>query len=536
MRPSGGVAARDGSTPSLTLLVLLLLALLLAAAPAPAQEGEYRRPLGNDPSTLDPARISDIYGRSVSQQIFDGLVTFDHTLAIAPALAEHWTASRDGRTWTFTLRKGVRFHNGREVTTDDVVFSFTRILDPRLKSSAADTFRVIKGAREFAEGRAKTVTGLAALDARTVQITLVEAFAPFMTVLAMGHAKIVPRDVVESAGESFGTRPVGTGPFRFVSWERGRSITLGANADYFAGAPRLSRVIYRIFPGEPVDAQYAEFLKGNLEESPVPTRDHDTIVRAAGHQYVKRPMFYLRFYAFNVRTKPLDDRRVRQAIVHAVDRVGLIDSVFQGRYLPAQSILPLGTLGYNPGVRPLAYDPARSRELLAQAGYPGGAGLPRITIWSSVRSERLLAEHERIVKSLAAVGIRASYQYQTDWPTFSRLIAEGKTPMFLYSWNADIPDPDNFLFLLFHSRSPRNYTGYANPVVDDLLLAARNERDAPRRVEMYHKAEQLILDDAPVLPVWHKFYERLFQPSVKSVEVSGLGDPYIPLRKIWLER
>jgi peptide/nickel transport system substrate-binding protein len=531
----GLAAVRDGAPPSLTLIALVTVCLLLVASAAAAQSADYRRPLGNDPSTLDPARISDIYGRSVAQQIFDGLVTFDHTLAITPALAEHWTSSRDGLTWTFTLRKSARFHHGRAVSADDVVFSFTRILDPRLKSSAAETFWVIKGAREFAEGRARTVAGLQALDARTVQFTLSEAFVPFVTALATGNAKIVPRDVVEATGNEFGTHPIGTGPFKFVAWDRGRSITLAANRDYFDGPPRLARVIYRIFPGEPWDAVYAEFLKGHLEDSPVPTRDHDAVVRAPGRQYVKRPMFNLRFYGLNVRIKPLDDRRVRQAIVHAIDRAGLIQQVFQGRYHLAQSILPLGTLGYNPGVRPLAYDPARARALLAEAGYPGGAGLAPVTIWAGARSERLLEEHARIVKSLAAVGIRATYQYQTDWPAFSRLLVEGKAPMFMYSWNADIPDPDNFLFLLFHSRSPRNYTGYANEAVDSLLLTARNERDPQRRVELYRNAEQLVLDDASVLPVWHYSYERLFQPSVKSVEVNGLGDPYIPLRKIWLQ-
>ena len=529
----GFPAVRDGLGPSLTLVFFVTACVLLLAGTASAQD--YRRPLGNDPSTLDPARISDVYGRSVAQQIFDGLVTFDHTLAITPALAEHWTASRDRLTWTFKLRKNARFHHGREVTAADVVFSLTRILDPRLKSSAGDVFAVIKGAREFAEGRAKTVSGLVALDARTVQFTLTEAFAPFVTALALGQAKIVPREVVEKAGDDFGMHPIGTGPFRFVAWERGRSITLEANRDYFDGPPRLARVIYRIFPGEVRDAVYAEFVKGNLEDSPVPTRDHDSAVRAPGRQYVKRPMFYLRFYGLNVRVKPLDDRRVRQAIVHSIDRAKLITQVFQDRYLLAQSILPLGTLGYNPGVRPLTYDPERARALLAQAGYAGGAGLPPITIWAGARTDRLLEEHARIVKSLADVGIRSTYQYLTDWPAFSRLLAEGKAPMFLYSWNADIPDPDNFLYLLFHSRSPRNYTGYANPVVDTLLLTARNEQDAQRRVELYRKAEQLVLDDAPVLPMWHYTYERLFQASVKSVEVNGLGDPYIPLRKIWLQ-
>ena len=528
-------AVRDGLRPSLTLLALACL-LLLIAVPAMAQDPDYRRPLGNDPATLDPPRISDIYGRSVAQQIFDGLVTFDQTLAITPALAEHWTSSRDGLTWTFSLRKGVRFHHGREVTADDVVYSFTRLLDPRLKSSAAETFWVIKGAREFSDGRAATVAGLRVIDAYTVQITLTEAFAPFVTALAMGHAKIVPRDVVEAAGTDFGARPVGTGPFRFVSWERGRSITLAANRDYFDGPPRLGRVIYRIFPGEQRDAVYAEFVKGSLEDSPVPTRDHDSVVHAPGRLYVKRPMFNLRFYGLNVRTKPLDDRRVRQAIVHAIDRAGIIRDVFHGRYDLAHSILPLGTLGYNPGVRPLAHDPVRARALLAEAGHPGGAGLPPVTIWSGARTERLLEEHGRIVKDLGAVGIRAAYQYETDWPKFSRLVTEGRAPMFLYSWSADIPDPDNFLSSLFHSRSARNYTGYANAVVDNLLLTARNERDVHRRVNLYRQAEQAVLEDASVLPVWHSSYERLFQPWVKSVEVNGLGDPYIPLRKIRIQR
>jgi peptide/nickel transport system substrate-binding protein/oligopeptide transport system substrate-binding protein len=521
--------------PSLTLLVLAVLCQVMFAGGAAAQDPDYRRPLGNDPSTLDPARISDIYGRSVAQQIFDGLVTFDQTLAITPALADHWTSSRDGLTWTFSLRKSVRFHHGRPVTADDVVYSFTRILDPRLKSSAADTFWVIRGAREFAEGRASTVSGLIALNPHTVQITLTEAFAPFVTALAMGHAKIVPRDVVEAAGADFGARPIGTGPFRFESWERRRSITLVANREYFDGAPGLGRVIYKIFPGEQRDAVYAEFLKGNLEDSPVPTRDYDNVIRAPGRQYVKRPLFNLRFYGLNVRTKPLDDRRVRQAIVHAIDRAGLIRDVFQGRYHLAQSILPLGTLGYNPGVRPLAHDPARARDLLTEAGHPGGAGLPPIAIWSGAKTEQLIEEHARVVKDLAAVGIRASYQYETDWPKFSRLLAEGKAPMFLYSWSADIPDPDNFLSLLAHSRSSRNYTGYSSPVVDNLLGTARYERDPQRRVDLYRKAEQVVLDDASVLPIWHSSYERLFQPWVKSVEVNGLGDPYIPLRKIRIQ-
>jgi len=544
MRSSAAAGRRRGALRSALLVVAAVAALLVAGPPAraagrtPADPTTYRRPLGNEPATLDPARINDVYSRSVAQQIFDGLVRFDQTLTITPALAEFWRASRDGLSWTFTLRRGVRFHHGREVTADDVVFSFTRILDPRLRSSASESFLPIKGARDFREGRAKTVAGLIAVDPRTVQITLSEAFAPFVSFLALGHAKIVPRDLVEAQGDAFGLRPVGTGPFRFAQWERGRSIVLAANPDYFDGAPRLGRLVYRIFSGENSVAMFDEFQKGQLEDSQVPTPHYNEVVAAAAagdYVYVKRPKYNLRHYGLNTRVKPLNDRRVRLAIVSAIDRAKILSQIYDGRFIPARGILPPGTLGFNPALNAPGWDPRRARDLLAQAGYPGGRGLPPLTFWSSVRSERVVREHEQMSKDLTAVGIHADFQYQTDWPAFLKILGEGRAPAFLHAWYADAPDPDNFLGLLFHSQSPRNYMGYSNPNVDNLLGQARSEREVSRRVELYRRAEQLIMDDAVVLPVWHYSYERIFQPYVRSVEVNGLGDPYILMRKIWLD-
>ena len=505
------------------------------AGRVPEPGGVYRRPLRNDPATLDPARIADIYGFSVTQQIFDGLVQFDHTLAISPALAQFWKASRDNLTWTFTLRKDVKFHHGRQLTADDVVYSLTRLLDPKTKAGVADLFSTIQGAREFRDGRARHVRGLTAIDRHTVQVVLNESLAPFVSLLAIGHAKIVPRDVVEREGEGFGVRPVGTGPFKLVHWQRGKEIVLTANPEYFQGAPRLSRVVYRVFPAERLDESYEEFQRGELEDTPVPTRDYQRVIHDPRYQYVKRPMFSVRFYGFNTRTKPFDDRRVRQAIVHAVDRDSLVHDVFLGRYAVARGILPPGTLGFNPKLLAPAHDVRRARELLVQAGHPGGAGLPPIQIWSSVNADRILREHEQIKKWLEAIGVKVEFRYLTDWPGFIKALGEARYPAFLYAWYADVPDPDNFLFKLFYSDSPRNFFGYKNPLVDDLLLRARAESDLARRVELYRRVEQLVLEDAPVLPVWHYTYERLFQPNVRSVEVNGLGDPYIPLRKIWLD-
>ena len=501
----------------------------------PQTGGVYRRAIIHEPTALDPARLRDIYSLAVGQQLFDGLVQFDQTLSITPALAQFWVASRDGLTWTFTLRKGVKFHHGREVTAEDVVYSFTRLVDPRTRSGAADLFMGIQGVQEFREGRARQIAGLTQVDRYTIRVTLTENPVPFVSILAVGQAKIVPRDLVEEQGDTFGMHPVGTGPFRFVRWEPGKEIVLAANPDYFDGPPRLARLVFRIFPGQGADAVFAVFQAGGVDDSPVPVKDYRQIITSPEYHYIRRPIFALRHYGLNTRMKPLDDRRVRQALMHAIDRETIVSDIFLGRHALAKGILPPGTLGFNPKLRGLAYDPVRARELLAQAGYSGARVLP-IVIWSSARTDEIVREHERMRKDLEAVGVTPEFQYNTDWPSFSKAMQQRKLPIFLRAWFADVPDPENFLAKLFHSGSPFNYMGYANPAVDALLEKARAEPDMARRVEVYRRAEEIIVEDAPVIPVYHQTYERLFQPYVKGIEVSGLGDAYIPFRKVWLER
>lgn len=495
----------------------------------------YRRPIGHDPQTLDPARVSDTYGRSVAQQLFDGLVQFDSTLMVTPALAEFWKATRDGMTWTFTLRKGVRFHDGSELTAQDVVYSLTRVLDPATRSGGADLFLHIQGAGEFRAGRAKTVTGLRALDRSTVQVVLTDATVPLVSLLAVGQAKIVPEAVATRNADTFGLRPVGTGPFKFVRWERGKEIVLDANEAHFGGVPRLTRLVFRIFPGHHWDDAFAEFQKGQLEDTVPPSRGYREIVRDPRWTYLRRSMISIRFYGFNTRVKPTDDRRVRLALVHAIDRPRLIREVHDGRDVAARGILPPGSLGYNPNLGGHGYDPERARQLLAEAGYPGGRGLPPIVITSSVNAEPFLREHDYVRRALAAIGVKVEFSYVTDWPTFSAALAQQRLQAFMYAWYADVPDPDNFLSKLFDSRSPRNIFGYANPGVDALLARGRAETDVQRRVEAYRRAEEQILGDAPLIPILHHSYERLFQPNVRGIEVSGLGDPYLQLRKMWLD-
>ena len=218
----------------------------------------------------------------------------------------------------------------------------------------------------------------------------------------------------------------------------------------------------------------------------MPMHDYPKLLATTQGTHVKRTMFSVRFLGLNTRVKPLGDVRVRQALMYAIDRQKIVEEVTRGRFAVARGILPPGTLGYNPQLNSAGYDPARARALLAAAGYPEGRGLPPLTIWSSVKLER---EHQLIVDHLAAVGVTADFKYVTEWPEFSRRLAAGQLPMFQYAWLADVPDPDNFLFKLFHSKSPRNYTGYASGPLDALLVQARNEPDGQRRVELYRQAD-----------------------------------------------
>ncbi len=525
---------------------VLILIFGSLAAPAWAQEkaqaatpkfgGTYRRPLGNNPATLDPALIADTYGFTVAQQIFDGLVQYDGTLTIVPAIAQSWKATRDGLNWTFTLRKGVKFHNGREVTANDVVYSFTRILDPKTGSKAAQVFLKVKGAKDYVEGRAKTVQGFRALDQYTVQIELEEVAAPFVATLAVGYAKIVPREVVEELGPGFGSRPVGTGPFKFTSWKKDEDIVLEANQDYFASRPFLDRLDYKIYPGTPTDKMFASFENGGLEDSLIPASELEQVQGTRKYQFVRRPILGIRFLGLNISQGPLANPLVRQAFNYAIDREALVRDIHKNRYKAAYGFLPPGMYGYDPQFRPYPFDPQRARALLAKAGYPGGRGLPVIQLWSSVRTPDFESEHEAIQRYLADIGIRVDLQYNTNWPAFKALAQEGRLPIFRWGWVADVPEPDNFLYQLFHSQGPTNLTRYHNTQVDRVLDRARAEQAYLKRIELYRQAENLIMEDSPVIPLSYYSYERVFQPYIQSIEVSALGDPYIPMRKIWLAK
>lgn len=499
--------------------------------------GEYRVPLASEPVTLDPALYTDIYAMNVAANIFDGLVEFDKNLNVVPAIAKVWKISRDHRTYTFRLRKGVRFHNGREVKADDFVFSFSRILSPEIESPAASFFLNIIGAKEFREGKRKEVTGLTALDSYTLKVELEEPFAPFLSILAMINAKVIPK---EAMSPDFGKQPVGTGPFRFRSWDPGKDIVLEANQGYFEGRPYLDALRFRIYPNIEWEKIFADFEKGLLEQSIVPSNRYELVISDASYRkrykLISKPQLNLVYIGMNAKADPFKDHRVRQAIYYAVDRQKITQEITKRGSVPARGVLPPGIAGFDPNFRGYPYNPKKALELLAEAGYPEGRGLAPIEIWTVSKGESVRKELEAYKHYLAKVGLKLVPRVAENWKEFLGLINKKKVQMFYAAWYADYPDADNFLYVLFHSKSRINRMGYNNPEVDELLEQARIEKDYMQRVELYRDIQKRVMREAPIICQHVNSFSYLFQPWVKGVKLSHLGATYLRFKDIWFDQ
>ena len=523
-----------------TLLALFIISGLgavstLESSTQKQYSGEFRVPLASEPVTLDPASFSDVYSINVGVNLFDGLVEFDENLNVVPAIARRWIISRDHRTYTFYLHKGVKFHNGREVTTEDFVYSFQRILDPETKSPAAPLFYYIKGAKAFREGINKTVDGLITRDSHTLIIELQEPFAPFLSILATANAKVVPK---ETMGPDFGKHPVGTGPFRFQSWVEGHAIILTANAGYFGDRPLVDLVRFRIYSNDQWEIIFSDFEKGFLDQAIVPKKRYDQVIKdplyLKKNRLISKPGLNIVYLGMNGTIPPFNDVRIRKAVSHAVDTQAIVKQITGRGSVPAKGVLPPGIAGFDPNFKGYSYDPDKARRLLAEAGHPDGRGIPPIELWTVSKSQRVKNEILAYRKYLAEIGIQVIPKVAKNWREFVGLINAKKVPMFYAAWYADYPDPDNFLYVLFHSKSPTNRMGYHNPMVDDLLERARHETDYMKRVEMYREIERLVMQDAPIISQHINSYNCLFQPWVRNSDIGYLGPAYIPLRKLRL--
>ena len=504
----------------MTRLSKILLAAALATMPAcrgggDADDAPERRTLIDsrdveDPRSLDPARSTDVpTGRAVAY-LFDGLVRFTPDARVEPALAERWETSPNGLVYTFHLRRGVTFHDGRPFTAGNVVRSFERVLKEGDRPWPLDP---IRGSAAFKSGSARTVSGLAAPNDSTVVITLSEPLAFFIKLLAMPVASIVP----DSLPADFGEKPIGTGPWRLVEWRHDDYLRFARNDRYFGGPPKADSLMARIIPE--ASTSVAEFESGAVDVLFVPEgetarwRDDERL----SSMLQSAPGLRLLYVGINTRRPFLSDVRVRQAINHAVDVPTILEEMMGGRGRRASGVVPPSLEGADTARAGYAFDVAKAKALLAEAGHPNGID---VELWHS--QDATISRLAQTIQSyLVVAGIRVKL-VQRDSPSVREAARAGQVDLVLKDWWADYPDAENFLYPLLHSTNAGpggNVSFYANPRFDQIVMRARRELVDSTRIALYRQADSLAFSEAPMLFLF--FTADLFavQPWVQGFQV-----------------
>jgi oligopeptide transport system substrate-binding protein len=506
-------------------MCLLTLALMLVACGGDANtptSGTLNL-FGVSPPTLDPALARTGSSLDYILEVFSGLVAFDPDLKLTPEIAETWDVSDDGTTYTFHLRDGVVFHDGRPVTASDFKYSLERACDPGTGSMTAESFLGdIFGVAERLAGAAHDVSGVKVLDDLTLEITIDSPKEYFPLKLAHPVAFVVDRYNVQS-GPTWWTQPNGTGPFRLAQWEADELIVFRRNESYYLQAPRLDVVNHLLYSGVPI-RMYEE---GQIDVTQVGSGDIERVLDPTNPLHSQlhiTPEFSLLFIGFNATQPPFDDADVRRAFAHAIDKDKLVQLVLKDLVAPAAGILPPAMPGYDESLQGLAFDPDLASRLLAQSSYGGPGGLPPIVLTTEGRgtASRLDAALVDMWRQHLEVEVEVR---QLEPEKYADLLMEEKDEMLRLAWGADYPDPQSFLEMLFRAGAPDNFGEYSNAEVDALLDRASEETNTDLRLDLYRQAEQQIVADAACIPLYFNVSYTLVKPYVKDLPLTPLWMP-----------
>jgi peptide/nickel transport system substrate-binding protein/oligopeptide transport system substrate-binding protein len=486
----------------------------------------------SDLTSLDPAKPGDAPNNTVIGLIFSGLVRLDDKLEVQPDGASDWEVSDDRKTYTFTIRDGLKFGDGTPVTAGDFVYSINRALAPDTAAFGASShFGHIVGAQDVIDGKTKQVAGVKALDDKSLQITLDAPIAYFLALLTYSDTFVVPKKLIES-GAKWQEQAYGTGPFKVKEWKHGQSITLVANENYWQGKPGVANVLMPF--NKDSETAFQLYQTGELDimgsqQNPVPTA-HIAEVQSQP-DFKTAASLATRYVGFNIKKPPFESADLRRAFALAVDKQTLANQVLAGAVVPADRILPTGLLGTQLPIKPLTFDAAGAKAALAKAGYADGKGLPEITLAYGQEGD-----NETVVQALQSMwsqnlGVNVKLQ-SFELATFSKnLDTTYYTPteglQFYYSiWGADYPDPQNFLSLLLHTGNPNNNGHFSDPQFDKLTeeadqLGERSQIE--RRLQLYNQAEQIAIDQVAWLPVFYPKFSILLRPRVQGMAVTPQG-------------
>ena len=492
-------------------------------------EGGVLKLLGSDPPTLDPHQTGDATSARYILEVFGGLLTIDPDLAVEPDLAESWEISPDGRSYTFRLNPSATFHDGRKVTAADFQWSMERAADPATESPAVDTFLGdIVGTMDKLNGEADSISGISVIDSETLRLEIDAPKSYFLSKMTYPTTFVVDQANVE-IGREWVKSPNGTGPFMLADYEPGVLMRLERFDRYHLGPAMLDAVEFNLAGGDGLLMYENDELHWGRVGVAALEQFHDPANPLHDQLHQGPPEFDTAYIGMNANEPPFDDPNVRLALNYAIDRETLTEVLLENTVVPATGILPPGFPGYNPSLDSYEFDPEKARQLLAESRYGSDtASYPLITMTlpgsfgspvSPVMQAILVGWEEQLGITMDLL--------QTEWATYLQDLRERRFQIFGgLGWIADYPDPENFLDGLFHSESSNNHTHYSDLELDALLEQARVEQDQEARFALYRDAEQMILDGAPWVPLWHSNGEHyLIKPYVKGLPLSSLVIP-----------
>jgi peptide/nickel transport system substrate-binding protein len=482
---------------------------------------------------LDPAREDDGESYYPADNIYETLVEFKPgSTDVMPGLAESWTASADGLEYTFKLRKNVKFHDGTPFNADAVVYSLSR--------------QFKKDHPEYGNGPWKywgymdmdnIIKDVVAVDNLTVKISLKKPEAPFIANLAMNFSSIVSPTAAKKYGKDFSSNPVGTGPFKFVSWVKDDNIVLERNPSYWGQKAYLDRVILKVIPD--ATARYLALKKGeaDLIDFPNPS-DIAAIEGDTNLKVVKQAGMNVGYLALNTQKKPFTDKRVRQAINYAVNKAEILTAVYGALGVSAKNPLPPDMWGYNKSIEEYGYNPEKAKQLLAEAGYPKGF---KTTLWAMPVSRPYNPNGRRMAEilqaQLKAVGITAEI-VSYEWGTYLDKTDHGEHDMALLGWTGDNGDPDNFLWVLLSAPAAEvpagNIAFWKNDEFTSLIKQAKETADQAKRTQLYEQAQVIFHEEAPWVTIAHSVVVEPMKKTVEGFVLYPTGKRYFA--PVWLNQ
>lgn len=521
-----------------TVLFLVCGALLLSGSMSvrkdiqPKDGGIFRLKSFTDVyrTELDPASPDSFI--FLSEQIYDGLVRLDKNLHVQPALAEYWEISSDKKIYTFYLRKGVKFHHDKELVADDVKYSLERLLDKETNSPYYQFFvNRVEGAADFREGRSGEVKGFRVIDDLTFEMSLTKPFVSALYLMSMNFCKILPWEKVAEEGQNFFRRPSGTGPFMFDFWVRTTKLEIAGlrlkrNPEYFAGAPYLDGIEFcSLFT---IDHFY------NREIDAIPILSM-RLLNSEFQLLEDGPMTHY-FLGLSCRISPLNRASVRKALSFGFDKRAIVEAAKDIKYLrmATDSYIPSSLPGFFPPHEGEPYNLERAKEMLLREGFTSEDRFPRVTVFFELpRTDEKHRIYREVRDQLREMDIDSRLDF---YETPQALQGTREPYMIFVARNMSFPDPEDMIRPLFHSKSIFNVFGYTNSGLDSLLQMAEVERSWKKRIDLFHKIEELLFVDVPAIPLFSHQNRVAVQPYVRGIEYPSLGFYYLDAKKIWLDK